>query len=315
MSSRTHNREHLIRSCMLKQKQPDIQAVKKRPPKTNKTLQDNLNLVWSKAQVQGKRDHQEDRLFITELDQNKILFVITDGHRGTRCVNFVIGFFPQEVQKQYAKISKKKQTNLCSILKSAVKSTHDAWAMEVLGNKNQRFPKNQAEQQKIIANLPKDFFTNEGDSGTTLISVLIDKQNKMAYVVSLGDSRAVILQDELIISTRDHSVPKKLEYLKGTEFEKTIRVLDSRLCSDLAMIASIGDYTPDLLGVLRTIPDVCCIPISLSPSCIVLASDGLWDVVDPQELFLNPFKDAQSLVTQFQKRFYDNTTIIVIFLS
>lgn len=294
MASQT--REHLRRACVAKRE-------------SNKKTQ-LLKLVYSKAQIQAKRPEQEDRMFIGDIDPNKTLFVIADGHRGARCVNFVIDFFPSEVQKRCAN----KTNNLCVQLKSAVKATHDAWALEVLGNARNRFPKNPPEQKKIMAALPKDFFEKEGDSGTTLVCALVDKQKRKVYLVNLGDSRAIILQDELIVSTRDHGVPKVLEYLKNTEFAKTTRVYEDRVANDLAMSASIGDFTPDLLGVLRTVPDVAV--FSLCPSaCIVLASDGLWESADTQEVLLNPIQNAQSVITRFHQELYDNTSVIVIFVS
>ena len=82
---------------------------------------------------------------------------------------------------------------------------------------------------------------------------------------------------------------------------------------------SIGDLFAHRCGC-RAEPYVVNIPASENLSCIIIASDGLWDVISPQEAVelacreANPTAASQKLMDYaLEKRSHDNITTMVMF--
>lgn len=275
----------------------------------NTTSREKWNMSCTLGQIQSIRDEQEDRIYVEPLGEEQTLFIVADGHRGSRCVDFVIKFLPAEILKLYQQSRLRK--NIKDLLLRAFYATNDAWAKEVLGDAESRFPENPLEREKIVHGLPKNFFDRQGDSGSTILCGIIDlKQSKM-WFCNLGDSRVVFRQNDFLFASLDKKVPKVLSHLVGTAFETSTKVEADRLQGDLQMVSAIGDYTPNLLGTVQTTPAIQ--EFQIENTCeIVMATDGLWDVVKEQMLFLNPITDANSILETYGPKSTDNTSVIVI---
>lgn len=271
-----------------------------------------LHIQASSAQILGGRDHQEDRFVVGyDIGKHRMLYAIMDGHRGSKCVDFICDFFPKEVARLHAK-----NGNVQQVLQKAASHAQDKWAIATLGSAAKRRVKNKAERQKVFAKLPPTFFEGENDSGTTLCACVIDKASRQLWVCHIGDSRFAMEQQGMIFETKDALVPDAWETSKGP-WQDEVVIENGRVEGDVNMIAAIGDYTPDLLGVLIATP-VCPNPISLQiGSTIVLGSDGFWDIVETQQLYRNPVGSAEQLlqhkwVKQYPTRWTDNVTVLVL---
>ena len=81
------------------------------------------------------------------------------------------------------------------------------------------------------------------------------------------------------------------------------------------MTSSIGDLTPELTGIVQRTPDHYTFKLGGgSGSQILMASDGLFDLTTSQEIFLEHFDDAQSIMDYVESTtkdgFHDNTTVL-----
>jgi len=140
---------------------------------------------------------------------------------------------------------------------------------------------------------------------------VIDMVKGNMYICHLGDSRAVVSSGSGLWSSLDHAVPKKMT-LETKEGKVSVPIKEGRLAGDLAMRASIGDYSKEMVGYPQVTPDVKTLVLStVHPTTVILASDGLYERVDQSLLFVNPHRTAKDIIDELgESSFEDNTTII-----
>ena len=179
-------------------------------------------------------------------DYKASLFGIFDGHGGSDVVKFVKDRLPQLI-KNYL-------IDLCPV-EMAFKKAFEKVDQEL------------------------KFFDSEY-IGTTATIILI-KDNKI-YCANVGDSKAYILYDKNFkqIST-DHKVTIDDEKTRVESMGGIIR--KNRIMGQLILTRTLGDLYVKQYGVINT-PDISVNEINDSIKYVVIASDGVWDVVDLETL-------------------------------
>jgi len=126
-------------------------------------------------------------------------------------------------------------------------------------------------------------------SGTTaVVALLIDNQR---YIANLGDSKAVICQQGSVsFSTKDHKATDPDEI--GRIQELGGQVVDGRVNGQLSITRALGDS--NLSPFVIPTPDIYEQVASKYDEFMVLASDGVWDVLSPE--------DIVRMIVQHQKR-------------
>jgi len=159
-------------------------------------------------------------------------------------------------------------------------------------------------------------------SGSTAVSVLLRKnQNgeRCVYTANVGDSRAVLCRGgEALRLSVDHVPDDKEEYERLTK--QNIKVDNGRI-DGLSVSRSFGDKDFIQHGVIAE-PYVSCTVLKPEDTHIVVACDGLWDVMTDQQaidLIKNETSDAQKASEKLsyyaiEKGTQDNVTIMVIIL-
>ncbi|KAI3879734.1 hypothetical protein MKW92_021621 [Papaver armeniacum] len=103
------------------------------------------------------------------------------------------------------------------------------------------------------------------------------------YSFKLGDSRAVLCRGkEAMALSDDHKPNREDEYARiEAAGGKVINWNGARVCGVLAMSRSIGDryLKPSVIPD----PEVMFVPRKKEDECLILASDGLWDVMTNEE--------------------------------
>ena len=174
-------------------------------------------------------------------------------------------------------------------------------------------------------------------SGATAVCALLksEESGRVLYVANVGDSRAVLcsrngLEDTNSPNTLNYRA-QRLSYdhrAEDEEEQKRIKasggfITRSRVLGILAVSRSFGDH--GMKDFVISEPYVTTTHLGKSEECpfLILACDGLWDVMTDQEaiemvLELGPEKNeeaAKILVTQSISRgSADNITAIVVFL-
>lgn len=185
--------------------------------------------------------------------------------------------------------------------------------------------------QNLLKNEFKEYSTH---CGSTCLVVIHYNYNSFNYitVINSGDSRCVLCRDNTSIPlTKDHKPhwpeeKRRIENLGGKIYFDGV---DYRI-KDLSVSRAFGDL--DALPYLTNMPDIFRYKIEKSDKFLILACDGLWDVLSNSEVsnyILNECYDdklnerinkdiniAKKLAEYaISKGSMDNITILIIFLK
>ena len=242
------------------------------------TVGENQQLKYATCEMQGWRNTMEDaKLANIELDSETMLFGVFDGHGGKEVAEFVSRHFCPELllNRSY------KQGNIEQALKENFLRM-DEMLKTTEGLK---------EIIRIAKDLP-DNYPVEADTSmmvagcTAVVAVL---RNNTLYVANAGDSRCVISRE---VRALEMSYDHKPD-LPG-EHERIVRaggsVSEGRVMGNLNLSRSIGDLEykknmsiPQKDQMITAYPEVRIETITNKDSFMVLACDGVWDMLTSQE--------------------------------
>merc|ERR1711879_924735 len=127
-------------------------------------------------------------------------------------------------------------------------------------------------------------------SGCTACACLLQQEGpvRVIYTAHLGDSRAVMSRGgsaTRLTSMTDH---KAMDPLEGKRvIEAGGQIINDRVNGMLAMTRALGDHVlkmPILPNdVVSNVPDITSTDLSSQDSFVILACDGLWDVINDQQ--------------------------------
>ena len=177
--------------------------------------------------------------------------------------------------------------------------------------------------EKVDTDINNQNFKNEtGSTGTVLLLYKDNnsKTGKSLLCANVGDSKAYLInKKEIKIITKEH---------KCCDAEEVKRIRDKggivfreRVFGTLMLTRSFGDKEMKKYGVLST-PDIFCHNIEEDDLFVIIASDGVWDVVEEDEIFkLSQDKisssDFSKKIIQLAKdrETHDNISCIVVKLN
>ena len=189
-------------------------------------------------------------------DYKVSLFAIFDGHGGNDVVKFVKDRLPQLI-KNYL-------NDLCPV-ELAFKNSFEKVDQELR------------------------FFDSEY-IGTTATIVLF-KDDKI-YCANVGDSKAYIIYDKTykqISSDHKCSVEDEAQRIRNNGG----KISKNRVMGQLILTRTLGDLYVKQFGVINT-PDISVNEITTNIKYVVIASDGVWDVIDLDTL-VNMSKAGKSV--------------------
>nr|CAB3487223.1 unnamed protein product [Digitaria exilis] len=167
--------------------------------------------------------------------------------------------------------------------------------------------------QAILSHTP-----DLGQGGSTAVTAILVNGRKL-WVANVGDSRAVLLKGgEPIQMSIDHdpnversAIENRGGFVSNMPGESSILLFFKhgdvpRVCGQLAVSRAFGDR--NLKSLLRSEPDIKVENIDHTAELLVLASDGLWKVMNNQEVvdvakrFKDPYAAAKQLTAEAIKR-------------
>ena len=255
---------------------------------------DNCTLIKSFAYKEnpnrGYRDYMEDKSRVVQNingDKNSHLFCLFDGHGGVNVSQFL-------------------QDNFYKYFKE----------MLPMSNPQENFK----ELFNIIDNKIKDL--NLLNIGSTACIIYITKENgkKVLYSANIGDTRSVL------ISSNDY---KRLSYdHRATDTNEYNRIVQSggivfagRVYGTLMLSRAFGDWELKSYGVISE-PHVTKININENDKYVIMASDGIWDVLDDADVYemSKNFENSKDLCNNIvekalDKGSMDNISCFVINLN
>lgn len=230
----------------------------------------------------GQRGEMEDGFVFVDCfggKRNSAYFAIYDGHGGRQCVDYV------------------------------TQTLHENLLTEL-----QRLPNNAPDAFIRAFNITDRSMQAAGInvSGCTACCCLLQEESqdngasssRSIYTAHLGDARAVICRGGLAVrltSMSDHKATDPTEAKRVIEAGGTI--FNERVNGMLAISRAFGDHqmkTPALQNdVVSNLPDITSTELTEQDMFLILACDGLWDVMEDQDavnLVLEGIRELMALM-------------------
>jgi serine/threonine protein phosphatase PrpC len=126
-----------------------------------------------------------------------------------------------------------------------------------------------------------ELMESEDQSGSTACVLLLDGRTMDCVVANVGDSRCVLSRGGTAIElSRDHRLDRPDERLRVERSGGVVR--DRRVNGVLAITRSFGDAAHKTGGIDAT-PEVRKEKVAARDEFAIVATDGLWDVMDSQQ--------------------------------
>ncbi|OMJ65755.1 hypothetical protein SteCoe_37669 [Stentor coeruleus] len=247
-----------------------------RDKKTNSG--ENHRVRFASSEMQGWRNTMEDaKLVNLALDDNTMIFGVFDGHGGKEVAEFVSRHFCIEIVTTRAF----KEGNFEQALKDTFLKMDDLL----------RTTEGLKEVIRIAKDLPSNYPVqadpNMMMAGCTAVVALICRN--FIFVANAGDSRCILSRDGRAVElSQDHKPDLPQERDRIIRAGGTVD--DGRVMGNLNLSRSIGDLEykknnsiPAKDQMISAFPDVRIEELGARDEFLVLACDGVWDMLTSQE--------------------------------
>ena len=239
----------------------------------NKRLTKLINYFYKQEQNLNHKKSMEDFIlikspFLNIKEHNLSLFALFDGHGGKNVAEYL-------------------KNNFSDVLTKKIKENEDFHLSEEI-------------LKDTISSIDKDIEKlNAKECGSTGTIVIID--NDIIYSVNVGDSKSFYINDKNAIQiTEDHNCKNKIEVERVKK--RDVKVFNGRVFGCLCLTRTFGDTDFKEVGI-DCEPYIQKISINKNNiKYIVIASDGIWDIVDDKQLF----KIKNELKSQNSEEFCNN---------
>ncbi|KAG3237167.1 hypothetical protein PI124_g17842 [Phytophthora idaei] len=262
------------------------QSSRKRPRNSEIDSDPSVKVILSHRTAEYQaNDPSEDRSLniVKAADEGVQINAVFDGHGGSRAVEHL-------------------RTSLCQHILAAVSSRNSS--DEVSAIVKSAFARSDEELKQSFLALPENTRMSKGYCNAGACAVIALFINSVLYIANVGDCAAVLgkvsketqgLQAIAVMSKDDQATGAGIIGVK-------------RVAGSLAMTRAFGDFYlkfPELSSApfkskvpyITSEPSITTVYMDGSEKYVILASDGLWDVMTPQEAvhIVDKFGPEQSL--------------------
>jgi serine/threonine protein phosphatase PrpC len=253
-----------------------------------------LNYAYKEDSNSHYRDYMEDKGRAIENlnnDENNALFCLFDGHGGSEVSTYLQNNFGKHMKESFPFTPNDKLLFFTDLFKKIDKKLKELNYFEI---------------------------------GSTAVIIYITKERnnnkKTLYCANIGDSRALLIKS---------NEWKRLSYDDRTsdqkEHDRIIKeggiVIDGRVNGQLMLSRAFGDWELKNYGVSSE-PHVTKTEINSDDLFVVMASDGVWDVMEDSEIYKMSLLATNSkdlcnniMNNTIEKRSMDNISCFVIHLN
>ena len=261
---------------------------------------ENKFVKFGSSAMQGWRYRMEDAHINSLNNSNLDIFGVFDGHGGKEVSQFVKNHFIQEfMNNQNTKYDNISNSLIETFLKmdDLLRTTKGKKELKEL---NKLSKKEDDEQDKKDRRRNMDIYKdldpkNSGDcdiasiTGCTACVSVINEKNKKVYFANAGDSRAVICKNGIGYQvSHDHKPDSAKE--KNRIYKSGGWVSEGRIQGNLNLSRSFGDFEykqdKNLSAkdqMITAYPEINIEIIDDNCEFIIVACDGIWDCLTPQE--------------------------------
>ena len=272
------------------------------PNKTKDSFDGENNFVrFGSSAMQGWRYRMEDAHLHSLNNSSLDIFGVFDGHGGKEVSQFVKNHFIHEFMNNQNTKLENFQTSLIEtflkmdeLLKSP-KGKEELILLNKISRKedDEQDKKNKKNNNKDLYKMLDPKGAEDCDianiTGCTACVFVINEKNKKIYFANAGDSRAVICKNGIGYQmSHDHKPDSSKE--KNRIYKSGGWVNEGRIQGNLNLSRSLGDfeYKQDKRlnpkeQMITAYPEINIEIIDDSCEFIILACDGIWDCLTPQE--------------------------------
>ncbi|XP_073043356.1 protein phosphatase 2C 50-like isoform X1 [Primulina eburnea] len=258
----------------------------------------NFPPVWGLVSIQGRRSEMEDsavalprflrlpsqmlsdnpQLCSSDQDSTVHLFGVYDGHGGSQVANYCKERLHIALTEEIDKSKQNFNYNYVGY------SWKEQW-MKIFLNCFQKIDDEVGGSPEIEGDITSDSLVvppiaPDSVGSTAVVAIVSSTQ---IIVANCGDSRAVLCRGKVAVPlSTDHKPHREDEYERIEALGgKVINWNGYRVSGVLAVSRSIGDRY--LSPYIIADPDITFHPRAKEDECLILASDGLWDVMTNEE--------------------------------
>lgn len=253
--------------------------------KQNSGIKKIPNAYVGYSTMQGWRKEMEDAHLIEQLEEEKSILGVYDGHQGNQVSQFCANEMATTLMgtTSYGQSYEDALIEAYLQLDSQMKTTEGMKKLAEI-KKTENYDNHM---------LVHGFCDMSQDIGTTALTAIIDEH--LMTIANVGDSRAVMLKnDEVIQLTTDHKPSIKSEMERIQSCGGVIR--NNRVNGNLSLTRALGDHQfkkgNDVNKYLISpIPEITNVDLDGSEELVVMACDGVWDVMSNEEV-INHIKEG-----------------------
>ena len=229
-------------------------------------------------------------------DKNKLLFCLFDGHGGDEVSTYLQKNFFKIMKKYLNEKDQNEEINFEQLFKEIDE--------EFKGGK----------YYKIGSTATIIYITKE------LVDEEIDETQKVLYCINIGDTKCILTQTTGSRKlSYDDLLSDKSEYNRIIEDGGYIK--NGRVCGQLMISRAFGDWETKSYGLICT-PHVTKLCINKDCKYVIVATDGIWDVLDDLDVYKLSLSTENSknlcddiIKNALEKKSGDNLSCFVIKLN
>ncbi len=299
------NKSLLSKSAIISQELSlDITKISSKPKSLCKDSSSVKDYCVFEEQNNSTRKYMEDYTKVIDKfagNKNIGLFCIFDGHGGKETSSFLVDKLPEVIESNIRKLGTLKDAQL--IENALINSFEEVDSM-----------------------IGKSYWGDETGSTASVILTLKYTSKLVIYSANIGDSRSAyfnISKNEIIRLTYDHKATdsSEIQIVKANNG----LIYNNRVEGQLAITRAFGDFNlKNNKKLISSVPYIKRLEIDITTaiknSFIVMASDGVWDVLEDDDVF-NLCKincddtniiAEQILYKSLENESTDNISVIVI---
>ncbi|KAH3742480.1 protein phosphatase family protein [Pelomyxa schiedti] len=244
------------------------------------------------ASMCGKRPDMQDATVVLSDPLNSCSFhlaAIFDGHSGVTVPQFACRELPRLLAQELSEKHSLSHGDVCDAIWTAFDQC----------------------QSKIG-------YCKLADGSAAIIALLLPTGE--LYIANLGDSRAVLCRNDTAVELSEDHKPETPSEMRRILRSGGFVTVNGRVFGELALSRALGDcaYKPTISAV----PDISVIQLQPTDKYLILACDGVWDVISSQEA-VNIIRNRENAIdaattlrdTAFLQGSTDNLSTIVFRLN
>ena len=270
----------------------DRALIKEQQGKSDIFLQKDVSFYTD--QNVNSREYMEDFISIDHfLNKNHEIYVLSDGHTGSKAADIIVKELPDLFRSCLKDIELNKDKYKVKVVEKVETKDDEEEEEEHEEEEEEDLETSESVCKKALNvtfreidnKLRLSLINDLSGACTNLAFLCFEDGKKFVYSANVGDSRTVLIREKGPVRlSYDHKASDLNEKKRVKRFGGII--IRNRLYGTLAVTRTLGDFeTKDSYSCLISKPYITRTEILPSDLFLILASDGIWDVIKEEDIY------------------------------